>query len=309
MLTWVLVLSLAPVAILIAAELYMRFVVGLGDPPLWRFDGDYEYILQANQRCRRFGNDIFVNRWSMRSRDADANKTVSGELRVLVLGDSIVHGGPKIDDDDLATTLLERRLQAEFSRPVWVGNIAAGSWGPPNLLAYLRKHGLFDADVVMVVINSADYFKELQFRDLDLNRPTRRPVLALEEIFNNYVRRRVRKKLRTRVREARQAARTGEQSDAAMRELIALVLDQGAAIVVLQHLSRDEIDSSPRSGYAEFQQITRSFGLEPVNLGPAFAQALQRGDDPFEDGLHPNRLGQQILADVLHREARRVHSA
>jgi len=39
--------------------------------------------------------------------------------------------------------------------------------------------------------------------------------------------------------------------------------------------------------------------LASVQLGPAFADALKRGDNPYRDVIHPNALGQKIIADQL----------
>lgn len=284
----------------IIGEIYARFALGLGDPPLWRFDEDYEYIPQPSHRCKRFGNNISFNAWSMRSRDVPQNKTDSNELRVLVLGDSVVNGVPIIDQSDLCTTLLESRLAESLKRPVWVGNVSAGSWGPPNLNAYVKRHGLFDCDAVVLVLNSADYFKELQFLPLNVNRPSRKPPLALWEIAGKYVRRAVRKQLRKKIREAKQAARTGEQSEAALRELFPFLKKSGAAIVVLQHLERHEAMSQPDKGFAEQREIAKSFGITPINLGAMFETALKTGEDPYDDHIHPNARGHEMLAVAMH---------
>ena len=77
------------------------------------------------------------SRTDLRSRDFPPVKTEPGELRVLVVGDSIIHGGNAVDQGELATSLLERMAAEALARPVTVGNIAARSWGPPNCLAYL----------------------------------------------------------------------------------------------------------------------------------------------------------------------------
>ena len=297
-----LIIAGGSIALLMAAELYLRLGLGLGDPPLWRTDPDYEYILKPGQRCRRFGNDIVINSWSMRSREAEQSKSDPKEFRVLVLGDSVVNGVPGIGQDALCTTILEQRLRETLQRPVWVGNISAGSWGPPNLLAYVKRHGLFDCDAAILVINSSDYFKELQFRELDPSRPSRKPPLALWEIFSKYVRRGVRRTLRARQRQVRQAARTGAQSDAAMRELIPMIQNAAAALIVMQHLERREATSrQPDRGYAEFGDIVRSFGVEPINLGPAFERALAAGENPYRDEIHPGERGHSILAEQMHR--------
>ena len=135
-------------------EAYARVVLGLGDPPLWMADPEIEYLPQPAKSYLRFGKRISYNAYSMRSRDFPRTKVNPDELRVLVVGDSVINGGAQTDQQALATTLLENKLAESLDRPVLVANIAAGSWGPPNILAYLRRFGLFDADVVVIVLTA-----------------------------------------------------------------------------------------------------------------------------------------------------------
>ena len=82
---------------------------------------------------------------------------------------------------------LKRDLTAKLNRSVVVGNISAGSWGPPNLYAYVNQHGLFDADFIIIVLGSEDYADALTFAPLGYDKPTRKPMLALEEVMVRYV--------------------------------------------------------------------------------------------------------------------------
>ena len=60
------------VGLFLAAESFCRFYLGLGDPPLSMADPRIEYLFKPNQNCRRFGNTIRYNAWSMRSDDFPA---------------------------------------------------------------------------------------------------------------------------------------------------------------------------------------------------------------------------------------------
>jgi len=138
-----LVLIAFAVFALVGAEVFARFQVGLGDPPLTVRDPDIEYLFKPSRCYRRFGNDVCYNRWSMRSPEAD-------RFPILVLGDSVVNGGSLTDDSRLGTAILARHLG------VAVGNVSAGSWGPPNLLEYTERFGWFGAQSVIVVASSHD---------------------------------------------------------------------------------------------------------------------------------------------------------
>ncbi len=296
-------------ALLALVEVYARFVMGLGDPPLWIEDREIEYLPQPSTSYRRFGNRISYNAYSMRSRDFPRSKSDPAEVRVLVVGDSIVHGGSNMDQDALATTLLEKRLSDELGRPVVVGNISAGSWGPPNFLAYLRRFGLLEADEVAFVVNSRDYADAPTFEPLDASRPQRKPRFALQELYEKYIPRYV--KRRAKSFQASRAISPLEVKECldALREVIRMARASGASVILAQYLKRSELESEPEIGYHEIARVAKESGIEPVQLGAAFAQAMEAGSDPYRDGNHPNERGQQIIAEWLFDPIRKAVSA
>src|SRR5437762_14351160 len=87
---WVLI---AAVVLLVLAELGARFVLGLADQPLSQADPQIEYMFKADKECRSLGHRIKYNHYSMRSDDFPRHKSDPSELRVMVVGDSIVNGG------------------------------------------------------------------------------------------------------------------------------------------------------------------------------------------------------------------------
>ena len=54
---------------LVSSELLCKFVIGLGDPPLYQADGTMEYLLQPSKTYHRFHHQIAVNRYAMRADD------------------------------------------------------------------------------------------------------------------------------------------------------------------------------------------------------------------------------------------------
>jgi len=111
-----------------------------------------------------------------------------GVLRILFVGDSVINGGSQIDQSDLATTLLQDRLSRATGRRVQVGNASAGGWGPPNEIAYLKRFGFFDADIVVYVWSSHNYCNVHHSQIAGgPDFPTRAPVLALQEAIIRYI--------------------------------------------------------------------------------------------------------------------------
>ncbi|MEM9772801.1 MAG: SGNH/GDSL hydrolase family protein, partial [Cyanobacteria bacterium P01_D01_bin.73] len=172
---WIAIALVLGVAI--AVELGLRWVLGLGTPPLYVGDEKTGYRLKPHQKIRRFGNRIEVNQFSMRGSELAESGTT---LRVLVLGDSIVNGGWWTDQEDTLTERLRLRLSkglpprvfealvsdaeakqaAGRSRPLEVLNVSANSWGPRNELGYIEQFGVFDAQALVLVINTDDFFSK-----------------------------------------------------------------------------------------------------------------------------------------------------
>lgn len=289
----------------VVAELLARRL-GLGNPPLWQADPEIEYLPRPSQQCRRFGNRVNYNAWSMRSGDFPKEKEDPNELRVLVVGDSVVNGGAEVDQSDLATSIVQRRLRDAMRRPVVVGNIAAGSWGPPNELAYLKRFGLFDADLLVIVVNSADYNDAPTFAPLTKARPQSKPRFALQELLDKYGRRFLRAWKRDLL-----GRRDADPADVArclgaLAEMIRLGRERGAEVIVAQHLKRSEIQGDLEPGYHEIARTVREEGLEPLDLGPAFAGALADGADPYHGDIHPTTRGQHVLALALLEPLRKA---
>lgn len=292
-----LVCLLAVVLLIIAAELVGRFAFGLGNPPQSIPDDDVEYRLKPSSDYRRIGNSIKHNRYSMRSDDFPQHKASPDEFRVMVLGDSIVNGGSQLDQDELATEQLRDRLQAELKRPVVVGNVAAASWGPPNLLAYVRKFGLFDADVVLIVVNNSDAWDVPAPID-ERGECERVPRFALEELamlsFKDFG------LAEEMLFEFKQAP--PEHVALAVNALQQLVDDcrqRGADVALVLHYQQGELDWHA-GGLSLFEKVAQEREIPHFSTKQAYRAArLQSEIEIFRDGVHLTARGQQVLADVL----------
>lgn len=303
---WAIRLLLLGLLAAIGGELFARYYIGLGDPPLSQTDPQLEYLFKPDQDCRRFGKVSKYNHYSMRSDDFPLHKSGSNELRVIVVGDSVVNGGVLCDQSEIATSILQKKLTEDLHRPVIVGNISAGSWGPPNELAYLQRYGLFDADVVVIVLSSHDYADVPTFEPLvgvNPNFPDHKPVSALWEGFVRYFLPRLHRQSVSEEAFVPAAAKPS-QNDVdwclkSLHEMIEMARDSGARVIVAQHLERDETMSSLLAGHAEIKAECRRDGIAPIQLGPAFAEARTRGELPYRDAIHPNTVGQRIIATTL----------
>lgn len=167
------------------AEAVLRFKYGFCNAPLYISDPDFEYIYAPNQDVKRFGNVVRTNAFSMRSEAISASDT----MVVLLVGDSVINGGSMTDQDSLASGFLEKRLTTALKQKVRVLNISAGSWGPDNIAAYLKKFGLFNAKLICLVTSSHDAHDIMAHESqvgIDPQMPNKQYSVALIELWERY---------------------------------------------------------------------------------------------------------------------------
>lgn len=178
-------------SLLVLLEVGLRLLFGFGNPLIYIPDEQIGYLLAPNQRTRRFGNRIEINQYSMRSLPVTLARSPS-TFRVLLLGDSIANGGWWTDQNQTISATIAHLLQSNgttFNR-VEVLNASANSWGPRNELAYLQRFSTFDAQAVVLLINTDDLFATAPTSipvGRDRNYPNRKPPLALVEVFSRYI--------------------------------------------------------------------------------------------------------------------------
>lgn len=171
--------------LLFVTEVVLKLKWGFGSPVLFLEDTSFEYIAKPNQGIKRFGNRIKTNEFSMRSEPISA----SDSIVILKIGDSIINGGTLTDQDSLATTILEKKLREEFKKNIRVLNISAGSWGPDNAFAYIKKYGAFKSKFFILVFSSHDLYDVMQFDKVvgvNPSFPSENPCCAISELVNRY---------------------------------------------------------------------------------------------------------------------------
>ena len=322
-LRWTLrIIAILVVILLIAAELFARHYLGLGDPPLWIEHPEIEYMAMPSRTYHRYGNIVTYNAYSMRNDEFSRHKEDPRELRVMCLGDSVINGGSHVDQADLLTARLKTRLVKALERPATVGNISAGSWGPGNLLAYVKTFGLFDADILVLVLSSHDHTDHPTFEPVvgvERRMPDRTPLFALSEVTHRFLPIYFGwAKDEEDDIEERSDAEKVRKTLASLREIIYTAHETGATVIVLQHPKYEEVLGEELPGHRVLSNVARSMGIEPIQAATAFRDALeedalirkglQEGEStmPYRDRIHPNQVGHRILADLLFDEIMKV---
>jgi len=150
--------------------------------PLSIASNDYEYISKPSQNVLIYRNHFITNDFSMRSLPLEKSDTTV----VLLLGDSVIHGGNTTDHECLSSTILEKTLSARLKRKVRVLNISAKTWSADNNFAYLKRHGTFKAKMLILVANSEDAFDPMTFNKvvgISPDHPDQQEVLAWQVIL------------------------------------------------------------------------------------------------------------------------------
>lgn len=147
--------------LLVGVEFIARYY-GLHDYPLFEKSDDFEYIHSPNQNRLIYRNRFITNDFSMRSDYLSKKDT----LVVLLIGDSILNGGNQIDHDSLASSILQTKLIENTNlKHLKVLNVSSYSWGPENIYRYLNKHGLYSADLAIIINNSDDAYDSMTFKN------------------------------------------------------------------------------------------------------------------------------------------------
>ncbi|TGE04303.1 hypothetical protein [Hymenobacter fodinae] len=170
---------------LLLMEGVLRKVYGFTDAVLMREDKDFEYIPIPQKRYRFLKNN-FYNSYSQRNREI----TAADSEVILGFGDSVLNGGVQTDQDSLATTLLTNYLTKKNKQNILVTNIAAGSWGPDNCYAYLKKYGNFGAKKILLVVSSHDAYDNMNFEKIVgviPSYPTKQYAFGITELFDRYL--------------------------------------------------------------------------------------------------------------------------
>ncbi|MER8786327.1 hypothetical protein NKH71_00415 [Mesorhizobium sp. M0983] len=278
LIVWVSLLSVCFWAF-VGGELFCRYYLGLGTPPLSVAHPTIEYMWAPNQDVYRFGNHIVINELGMRSAHFPITKP-SGEFRALVVGDSVINGGALTDQADLATNILS------VDGALYL-NASAGSWGPENEEAYINRFGTFNADMLILVLSTHDAGDVPTFAALNpKTHPTVTPWFALSDAafryFPRYLRWKEKDPKEIEIPPARSAL-------AAITRMMHLKLP----VCVITHATMMENKSGVR-GQGYEANLAAASGV-PIIDDAQFISA----ETGYQDMIHLNKVGQIGLSQAM----------
>lgn len=297
---------------LVLLEGALRLLFGFGHPLIYQADPEIGYLLAPQQQTRRFGHRIAINQYSMRSPTVSATRSEQ-TLRILLLGDSIVNGGWWTDQTDTISAILQQQLQREASQPVEVLNASANSWGPRNELAYLQRFGSFQAQVIVLVINTDDLFAARPTSAVvgrDRNYPDRQPPLALVEVGMRYL-----MKPQPMPELAAVQAEPGDRVGvnlAAIQQIQSFANQNKAEFILMMTPLKRELESPGPRDYEQkarqrLQAFTQAESIVFVDFLPIFRELPAAAI--YHDHIHLSRSGNQHVSQQIAQQLSRLKIA
>lgn len=168
----------------LVTDILLRLTLGLGSPPIFEVSDDYGYRFKPSQDIKRFGNRIYFNSKGLRSEEI-SEKPKEGVRRILCIGDSITYGGWFTDQKDTYSYLLQELLNTDNKYHFEVLNASAPGWGIGNEEDYLKAHGIYNSQIVVLQIMIDDLFGTKSSGYLvgrSPSYPDQKPLFALQEI-------------------------------------------------------------------------------------------------------------------------------
>ena len=173
---------------IVTFDLALRCVLGLGNPILYQYSPRAGYVLMPSQTTFRLLAWNRINRWGMRCPDFTLVRP-KGTYRVMFLGDSVTYGTTFVDQSKIFTSRLAKILPKIMHRPVQVLNASCGAWATGNEVGYLQARGTYNANLVVLVVNTGDLNQPFNLQPLrpDSPYPNAPPFCAISELWFRYL--------------------------------------------------------------------------------------------------------------------------
>lgn len=306
------------IGLLLSAEIGLRAIVGLGNPPLFQSDPEVGYLMVANQEVYRLGTRIKINAFHQRSDDL-APLPAPGVIRYFFLGDSITFGITGVDQTQIYPELVGS-AQRQSGEKIEIMDASAVSWGIGNELAYVRRFGTFGSKIAILEIGSADLLQPTSVGDgvgVNASQPARKPISAISELLERVLLPRLKDMLGMvdASNEPVTPADRDLQYDENMKhfaDLVAAVRKQGSSPLVVLMPGLAELVPPESPGLSRYQPYRARFRQYAAGLGLPLLDIADkwRGDANNEayyvDGTHLTVAGNEALAREIVAAIKRM---
>ncbi len=292
------------VAILIVCEIVLR-LLGFGHPILYRATSA-GYEIAANQQATRLFKTSTYNAQGLRGGPITPTPA-PGTLRILSLGDSVANGGVLVNDNQT----YEAQLQAKWisaGRKVEVLNASAGGWSSINEALWLREHGLYNSQLVMMEVDNGDVeqpFADGTILDKSTSFPSRYPKSAIVELLTRYIAPRLGliDNSDPGSTSAGESAANTDKALAAVQDVFDYSQAHGARMVILYWSDLLPVIPSEIVGRDRLFAWANQHQIQVINLA-AVLKAQPNPRQLLRDSGHPNAAGNLFIADYVATHVR-----
>jgi hypothetical protein len=284
------------IAAICGAELTARYV-GFGEPPLAMLDDKIEYYLVPNRSYTRFGHDIQINRYGMRSDDVDM-ATVERRFNFSLFGDSVIYGN-RLDQADTLPAQLQKHLAMKGTgQRVLVNGIAASSWGPENLLEFYKRFGPFPGNTAWIIQSTHDMVDVIDLVNDDVPYRITSPYGALHDLALSTWRWATSRVLPTKPDVVTYEDKR-RRADIALHALITAVKADYARVILVFHATKDEAIRGQADGLAHYRAVAQERGVNFISTIELYADAYKLTTPPQYDEIHLSKNGARMLSERL----------
>jgi hypothetical protein len=187
---------------------------------------------------------------------------------------------------------------------VEVLNASAGAWAIDNELSYVRSRGIFQSDLVLLVLNDGDVTQPRStMAEVGDGLPNKRPATAIGELFTRYIEPRALHMVGHN--DAGDSVNTN--ADGIIRENLAdldqfkeAVTDQGARLIIVYVPFRRDIPDLSATSRSILQAWSTAHKIPMLDLTaaelPYTSNAITLGN-----GVHFNARGNLIVAEAIEK--------
>jgi hypothetical protein len=293
------------VAVVGGAELTARYM-GFGEPPLVILDDKIGYYLAPSRSYTRFGHDIRVNRYGMRSDDVDM-ATTDRRLSFSLFGDSVVYGN-RLDQADTLPAQLQKLLMVKGKgQKALVNSIAASGWGPENLLEFYKRFGPFAGNTAWILQSTHDMVDVADPVNKDVPYRVAPPYGALHDLALStwrWVTLRVLPNQADLIKHEDKRRR----ADIALHALITALKADYARVILVFHATRDEAIGGKADGLAHYRAVAEEEAINFISTRELYRSAYSSNLSTHYDDIHLSKDGARILSERLAADIGPVNS-
>jgi hypothetical protein len=283
----------------LAAANVALWALNLGNIEVYDHDPEYGYLTKPDQWPSPRGTVFRINRAGLRGPDFSPAKEPD-TLRITFIGDSVTFGGGIVSDGNTFVALSAAQLSEMTGRKVDTVNISAPGWGVQNMQRYIKRRGIYGADVAVWVLPWEDFHRPMSWAQ---GMPYRKPAVRLTFLASVAIEKARAAWKNMTARSPRSSRNEFAAADPLIqnvkifKQALGLIRNSGARIVVIFFPDYSKPVGSDPAACRQFRTAAESSGVQTCDI----SQQIETGGGAalFYDGAHLNGRGHQVTGQLV----------